>query len=56
MGCKLDRKSKSDFLSFVGGNFVTWRSKKQKLVSLSGAEVEYRALHHATTKLTWINT
>ena len=53
-GSKLDRKSTSRYVSFVEGNLVTWRSKKQSVVSLSNAEVEYRALHHATTKLTWL--
>ncbi|KAJ4723444.1 Retrovirus-related Pol polyprotein from transposon TNT 1-94 [Melia azedarach] len=41
-------------MSFTGGNLVTWRSKKQNVVSLSSAEAEYRALHHATTELTWL--
>ena len=53
-GSKLDRKSTSGYVSFVGGNLVTWRSKKQSVVSLSNAEAEYRALHHATTELTWL--
>ena len=51
---KLDRKSTLGYVSFVRGNLVTWRSKKQSVVSLSSAEVEYCALHHATTKLTWL--
>ena len=33
---------------------MTWRSKKQSVVSLSSAEAEYRALHHAITELTWL--
>ena len=33
---------------------MTWRSKKQNVVSLFSAKVEYRALHHAITKLTWL--
>ena len=53
-GSKLDRKSTSGYVSFVGDNLVTWRSKKQNVVSLSSAEAEYRALHHATTELTWL--
>lgn len=53
-GSRLDRKSTSGYVSFVGGNLVTWRSKKQNVVSLSSAEAEYRALHHATTELTWL--
>ena len=47
-GSKLDMKSTSEYVSFVGGNSVTCRSKKQSVVLLSNAEVEYRALHHAT--------
>ncbi|XP_025013471.2 sterol 3-beta-glucosyltransferase UGT80A2 isoform X3 [Ricinus communis] len=53
-GSNLDRKSTSGYVSFVGGNLVTWRSKKQNVVSLSSAEAEYRALHHATTELAWL--
>ena len=45
---ELDRKSTSGYVSFVGGNLVTWRSKKQSVVSLSNGKAEY----HATTKLT----
>ncbi|XP_040372840.1 uncharacterized mitochondrial protein AtMg00810-like [Rosa chinensis] len=31
-GCVTDRKSTSGYFTFVGGNLVTWRSKKQKVV------------------------
>jgi len=30
-----DRRSTSGYFTFVGGNLVTWRSKKQKVVALS---------------------
>lgn len=50
-GSKFDRKSLSGYASFVEGNLVTWRSKKQIVVSLSSTEAEYRALHHAMTQL-----
>lgn len=33
-GFKFDRKSISSYASFVGGNLVTWESKKQKVVSV----------------------
>jgi hypothetical protein len=33
-----DRKSTSGYFIFVGGNLVTWKSKKQNVVALSSAE------------------
>jgi hypothetical protein len=36
-----DRKSTSGYFMFVGGNLVTWRSKKQNVVALSSAEAEF---------------
>ncbi|GJV87562.1 putative RNA-directed DNA polymerase [Tanacetum coccineum] len=38
---KGDRRSTSGYLTLVGGNLVTWRSKKQKVVALSSAEAEF---------------
>jgi hypothetical protein len=43
-GCLDDRKSTSSYCSFIGGNLVTWRSKKQNVVARSTAEAEYRAM------------
>ncbi|RVW68506.1 Retrovirus-related Pol polyprotein from transposon RE1 [Vitis vinifera] len=40
----LDRKSTSGYFTFVGGNLVTWRSKKQKVVALSSAEAEFKGM------------
>ena len=37
----LDRKSTSGYFTFVGGNLVTWRSKKKKVVALSSAGAEF---------------
>ena len=33
-----DRRSTSGYFTFVGGNLVTWKSKKQKVVAQSSAE------------------
>lgn len=52
---RLDRKSTSGYVSFVGGNLVSWRSKKKNVVSLWSAEAECHALHHGITELTWLN-
>lgn len=32
------RKSTLGYFTFVGGNLVTWKSKKQKVIALSSAE------------------
>ena len=35
---------------------VTWKSKKQKVVSRSSAEAEYRAMANGTCEGMWIKT
>ncbi|CAN6694902.1 unnamed protein product [Malus baccata var. baccata] len=42
-----DRRSTSRYFTFVAGNLVTWRSKKQNVVARSSAEAEYREMAHA---------
>ena len=42
-GSVTDRRSTSGYCTFVGGNLVTWRSKKQGVVVRSSAEAEFRA-------------
>ncbi|BBH07641.1 ABC-2 type transporter family protein, partial [Prunus dulcis] len=39
-----DIKSTSGYFTFMGGNLVTWRSKKQNVVALSSAEAEFRGM------------
>ena len=49
-----DRKSTSGYFTFVGGNLVTWRSKKQKVVALSSAEAEFRGMTKGLCELLWL--
>ncbi|KAL5844470.1 hypothetical protein ACOSQ3_010524 [Xanthoceras sorbifolium] len=43
-GFVVDRMSTSGYRTFVGGNLVTWRSKKQGVVVRSSIKVEFRAM------------
>ena len=53
-GDRVDRRSTTRYCTFIGGNLVTWKSKKQKVVSCSSAEAEYRAMRKLTSELIWI--
>ncbi|XP_056159734.1 uncharacterized mitochondrial protein AtMg00810-like [Syzygium oleosum] len=49
-----DRRSTYGYLTLVGGNLVTWRSKKQKVVSISSAEAEFRGVTKGICELLWL--
>ncbi|KAM1545218.1 hypothetical protein PS2_045240 [Malus domestica] len=49
-----DCRSTSGYFTFVAGNLVTWRSKKQNVVARSTAEAEYRGIAHGICELLWI--
>jgi hypothetical protein len=39
---------------FVGGNLISWQSKKQPVVARSTAEDEYRAMTLGVTEMLWL--
>ncbi|XP_020272465.1 uncharacterized protein LOC109847644 [Asparagus officinalis] len=49
-----DRRSTSGYCTFVWGNLVTWRSKKQSVVARSSAEAEYRAMSQGICEGMWL--
>lgn len=50
------RRSTLGYCSLVGGNLVTWRSKKQSLVARSSVEEEYRSMAHGVCEVLWLRT
>ena len=53
-GDPTDHRSTTGYCFILGDFLISWRSKKQTVVSRSSTEVEYRALTATTTELIWL--
>ena len=54
VGSHVDYRSTTGYYTIVGRNLVTWRSKKQSVVSKSSIEAEFRAMPKGIDEVMWI--
>jgi len=54
-GDPINRRYTNGYCTFIEGNLVTWRCKKN-IIARSCVEIEYRTMAHTACELIWIQS
>ncbi|CAA7049428.1 unnamed protein product [Microthlaspi erraticum] len=53
--CPDTRRSITGYCVYLGSSLITWKSKKQDIVSRNSTKAEYRSMAHTTCELLWLH-
>ncbi|XP_021971581.1 uncharacterized mitochondrial protein AtMg00810-like [Helianthus annuus] len=54
LGCSFTRRSRTRYFLLLDGTPISWKTKKQSVISRSSAEAEYRAMASTVSEVIWV--